>query len=83
MLLGVKVPLPAVDQVAPVAIVKEPFKFTEVLFAQIVWFSPAFAIGAGVIFTVICCETARQPPLLVEVRVRVTTPPVISGPLGI
>lgn len=82
VLLGVNVPVPDEDQIPPEAIVTVPPNETVALLAHTDWFTPAFAVGAGVIFTVIVAVTAGQPPLLVEVRVNVTIPAETSEAVG-
>jgi hypothetical protein len=82
VLFGTNVPVPEVDQIPPLAIVTDPFNVSVALLAQTVTLEPALAVGAGVILTVIVVLTAVQPPLLVDVRVRVTAPAVISALLG-
>lgn len=77
------VPVPALDHVAPVAIVNDPLKPIDEVFAQTVWLDPAFTIGAGVMLTVVCPNTALHPPLLVEESDKVTTPFEISAGPGI
>ena len=82
VLLGVNVPVPDEDQIPPEAIVTVPLNETVALFAQTDWLGPAFAVGAGVMFTVICAVTAAHPPLLVDVKVKETTPAETSAALG-
>ena len=81
-MFGTNVPVPDDVHVPPVAIVTDPLNDTVALLAQTVWFAPALAVGAGVIKTLIVVDTGTQPPLLVDVRVSVTTPAIISAPLG-
>ncbi len=79
-----KLPVPLlVDQLPPVATVNDPFSVTTALLAHTVWFTPAFAVGAGVIVTVIWSVTAKQPPFPVEVIVSAMLPAVLSAEVGV
>lgn len=78
-LLGVKVPVPEADHVAPADMLNDPARLIVPLFAHTVWSVPASAVGAGEIFIVVVFNTELHPPLLVVVKVRVTTPAEISA----
>ncbi len=69
VLSGLNVPVPLLDQVPPVALVTLPFKDTIGLFAQTDMFTPALAIGFGLIVTALV--TVPVHPRL-EVAVKVT-----------
>jgi hypothetical protein len=52
VLFGENMPVPEVDQIAPLAMVYEPFRVTFELFEQTETFDPALAVGACVKVTV-------------------------------
>jgi hypothetical protein len=81
---GVKVPVPVVVQVPPVAPpVMLPFRLIVALFAQTDWLLPALAPGASVIVTVSEETAAGHEPLLVDVSVNTTLPAAVSALLGV
>jgi hypothetical protein len=82
VLLGVKLPVPELPHMPPLATVTEPLSDTFGLFAQIVWLAPANAVGPGLMLTCSVALCAAQPPLFVEVSVKVATPAVICEALG-
>ncbi len=79
---GTKVPLPDDDQIAPVEMAKDPLRLTDCEFLQMILSVPALTLGAVEIVTVICFNTAAQPPFPVEVKVRVTVPAAMSAKEG-
>ena len=79
---GLYVPLPP-DHIPPVAPITDPLSVTEGLFAQDVWSTPAFTVGAAVIVIVITSLTELQFPFPVVVSVKVTVPAVISKALRV
>src|SRR5690606_26403831 len=82
VVLGSKDPAPPLHT-PPVATVNEPCNVATALFAQSVWSTPAFAVGAGVIVYVTLSLTALQLPLPTVVSVSVTVPAVRSAALGV
>ena len=79
---GLKVPVPLVAHVPPVATVTEPLNAMDVVLAQTVRSTPASDVGPGIIDTLTVLVTGLHPPLLVEVTVKVTVPALISAALG-
>ncbi len=82
VLSGVNTPVPP-DHTAPVATVYEPFSVVTALFLHLVWSTPAFTVGDGVIVINISSLTAEQFPLPVVVSVKVTLPALISPAEGV
>jgi len=83
-MLGLKVPVPLVDQKPVVAPPEtDPDKVAFALLAQTLWFEPAFATPAGKIFNRIVSLTAKQLPLLLEVKIKLTPPSTESCELAI
>jgi uncharacterized protein with FMN-binding domain len=79
---GVKIPVPEVVQVPPLATVTIPFNETAEASAQIVLSGPLLTCGAGVIVITVKSETDEHPPLLVDVNVKLTLPDAISAAEG-
>lgn len=82
-LSGVNVPVPDDVHTPPAAIVTVPFRITFGLFEQVNKSAPAFTIGPGFTCKYIVSATARQPPLLVEVKINMTSPTAVSALDGV
>jgi hypothetical protein len=82
VLFGLKVPVPELDHIAPLAIVNEPFNTTFALLEHTEAFDPAFAVGAWVKLTTNWSDTGLHVPLFVLANVSVTLPVVVSALLG-
>ena len=76
-------PDPLVVHTPPPAPVMLPAKITLGLWAHTIWSGPAFAVGAGIMVTVIILLAAGHNPLPVEVSVNVTIPVEMSPALGL